>query len=257
MSDVGKKTSVMKIVIIALSVLLAVSIAALGIVIVKSNKRSEVSVSGENIITDKAETTETSKNIPMMIDAYPAAFAAKSVPGNRTVISFSTENTEETLPFSVANMFPGDSENKEFNVEVSHKDSMTLHFHADVREGYEKLAEVMMVKISELSSGETLYDGLMKDMPSSVDRVLSGAEKTDGLVYSITAYLNTSVNNDYMNKELVADFRWWIEEDDVKNLDTPPKTFDVFTVGIPAALIVASVVVFIVMKKRRRDTENV
>ena len=68
-----------------------------------------------------------------------------------------------------------------------------------------------------------MYDGLMRDMPESVSYQLASRERTtDELYYEITAYLDTSVGNDYQNKDLVADFRWWVEE--TGNLG--PKTGD-------------------------------
>ena len=127
---------------------------------------------------------------------------------------------EDNSPFKAENLFPGDAETKYYRVRVSYEDRVTVHFHADVRPGYEKLAEVLKVKIVLLSDGSTLYDGLMRDMPASVTHKLKAAKQTsDELYYEITAYLDTSVGNDYQSKSLAADLRWWVEE--TGNL-TPP-----------------------------------
>ena len=66
------------------------------------------------------------------------------------------------------NMFPGDSVSKDFNIQVSHQKAITLYYHADIRPGYEVLAEVLHIKIELPEKGETLYNGLMRDMPNSV-----------------------------------------------------------------------------------------
>ncbi len=123
-----------------------------------------------------------------------------------------TPDESGNTPFYVDNMFPGDSVTKDFTVRVDHRKPITLYYHADVRPGYEKLAEVLMVKIEIPQKAELLYDGLMRDMPNSVETQLEASEKT--VVYRITAYLDTSVGNDYQAKTLIADFRWWYAEEE-------------------------------------------
>ena len=119
-------------------------------------------------------------------------------------------------------MFPGDSETKYFRVRVSYHDKITVHYKATVRLGYEKLAEVMKVRVNLLSTGETMYDGLMGDMSESLTHKLASQKSiTDELDYEITVYLDTSVGNDYQNKDLIADFKWWVEE--TGNLDDSEK----------------------------------
>ena len=109
--------------------------------------------------------------------------------------------------FHAGNMFPGDSIAQYYRVRVYHTGTVTVHFNAAVQSDtkYQKLAEVLMIRVSV--DGTVVYDGLMRDMPQSVDTALSG----DYLDYTLNVYLDTSVGNDYMNKELMADFRWWVE----------------------------------------------
>ncbi len=126
-------------------------------------------------------------------------------------IRLKKENKSVNSPFDVVNMFPGDAETKEFVVKVSHKKPITLYYHADIQLGSEKLAEVMMVKIELPEKGILLYDGLMRDMPSALEHVLEANESE--IVYRITAYLETSVGNDYQYKSLKADFRWWYSKE--------------------------------------------
>lgn len=52
---------------------------------------------------------------------------------------------------------------------------------ATVRAGYEKLAEVLQVRVKLLTTGETLYDGLVRDMPASVTHKLASANSTTAL----------------------------------------------------------------------------
>lgn len=60
-------------------------------------------------------------------------------------------------------MFPGDAETQNDCVQVDHKGDVTVHFRAEVRPGYEKLAEVLKLRVSV--GGSVLYDGLMAETP--------------------------------------------------------------------------------------------
>lgn len=164
---------------------------------------------------------------------------------------------EDNTPFRVTNMFPGDQETKNFRLQVSHHDKVTVHYHADIRPGYEKLAEVLKVRIVLQTTGEELYNGLMRDMPASLDHVLTAStQTTDELLYVVTAYLDTSVGNAYQNKDLIADFRWWIEGEEAKNLGPAPVTGDSWRVVLWSAAAAAIVILIIVRRRRRADYEN-
>ena len=90
-----------------------------------------------------------------------------------TTVELYNKQPEENTPFQVGNMFPGDSETKYFRARVSYHDKITVHYKAAIRPGYEKLAEVLKVRVKLLSTGETMYDGLMRDMPESLTHKLA------------------------------------------------------------------------------------
>lgn len=291
------KNKKIKIVIILLAVLLAVSLSALcGILIYKGLKKQTVSVSiPDNYVTnsEKTETADTSdmeaetgssdsgivtkaemklKNDPgvrkYVLAAVNAGAKAKEKDESVTAedetttevkavaIALSSRNSDDNVPFKVENMFPGDSITKYFRVAVYYKNTVYVRYHADVHPGYEKLAEVLKCRI--MLEGELLYDGLMKDMPESLTHTLTTTEeKTETkLLYEITAYLDTSVGNDYQLKDLIADFRWWVEE---KGNLTPPPTGDTSHVVIWAAVaaVSLSLLLVIMFKKRRRKEEEI
>jgi len=165
------------------------------------------------------------------------AFAANPFTSNSTIVQQDKENRitltiyknhpEESSPFHADNMFPGDKESKTYLLAVSYRGTVTVHFQAEVREGYEKLAEVMNCRVVLKNTGETLYDGLMRDMPEIMTyELISQRAVTDELEYGIIVYLDTSVGNEYMNKELVADFRWWAVEDKMPNDGDDDPSFD-------------------------------
>jgi pilin isopeptide linkage protein len=144
--------------------------------------------------------------------AYAAGAQDVSLPGSDTVVG---------MPFSVENMFPGDSVVQEYIVSVAHTKAIMLYYHTDIHAGHEILAEVLKTKIELADKGITLYDGLMRDMPAALEYPLPAGE--DSLRYRITVYLDTSVGSSrdldldgkrYMNRQLTADFRWWYLEEE-------------------------------------------
>ncbi|MBS5736983.1 MAG: hypothetical protein KHW62_03060 [Clostridiales bacterium] len=163
-------------------------------------------------------------------------------------------NPGDNTPFNVTNMFPGDIETKYFLVRVVHKGDIILRFHAEVRPGYEKLAEVLKCRVVLPESGDILYDGLMRDMPESLNVDLqTDSEITSEAYYEITAYLETSVGNEYMQTELVADFTWWVEETD--NLG-PANTSDGLEYTVWIIVAAASLIIIIILAARLRKGES-
>ncbi|MBR4295343.1 MAG: hypothetical protein IKT56_00710 [Clostridia bacterium] len=142
-----------------------------------------------------------------------------------TVISIYKDHAEDSARFEVPNMFPGDREMRSYLVRVAYRGRITVRFRADIKQGYEKLAEVLKCKIILRGENKTLYDDLMRDMPGSVDhRIYSYSDTLTELAYDITVYLDTSVGNEYMNKELVADFCWWVVEHGGSTPSVPDET---------------------------------
>ncbi len=275
-----------KIAIVVLAVLLGISLLALGGTLIYNHlAKSETAVVAvpDNLITPEEEsTTDGSTASATEADttqaaAAPAATTAvkdRSGPTAKTTakttaksqstggkkqaatIDLYNKQPEENTPFQVGNMFPGDQETKYFRVQVSYHDTVTVHYKATVRPGYEKLAQVLKVKIKLLTTGETMYDGLMRDMPASLTHKLVSADSTtDELYYEITAYLDTSVGNAYQNQDLIADFSWWVEE--TGNLDPSPHTGNDRNL-LPWICLVAvsgSVLIILLATRKRKEDE--
>lgn len=205
-------------------------------------------------VPDQSETTSASEAVPETTESETTG--TTSVGSSKaSAIALHNRKPEDNTPFQVTNMFPGDRETKYYCVKVSYKGDIIVRYHADIRPGYEKLAEVLKVKIRLPETDETLYDGLMRDMPKSLNHALYTNEKTQSeLYYEITAYLDTSVGNEYMDKELIADFRWWVEE--TENLDLP-QTGDTSNIYLWFALAAGSLFVLIILlAKRRKETAD-
>lgn len=268
-----------KIIIIVLACLLGLSLLALGGTLIYNkiaNTTPATVTVPDNLITPDEDTTkpdssESNSQAPDSSDTQTPSSSAdassSAVPTQSTTaeakkaatIELYNKQPEENTPFAVGNMFPGDVETKYFRVRVSYHDKITVHYKAAVRPGYEKLAEVLKVRVNLLSTGETMYDGLMRDMPESLAHKLASKKSaTDELYYEITAYLDTSVGNDYQNKDLIADFKWWVEE--TGNLDDSPKTGDTSNILLWAVLAAGSLSMIIILhitRRRKEDEENV
>lgn len=277
-----------KSIIIVLACLLGLSLLALGGTLIYNkiaNTASATVTVPNNLITPDEDTSnpdnsesqapdssESNSQAPNRSDTQAprssadASSSAVTPTQNTTAevkkaatIELYNKQPEENTAFAVGNMFPGDSETKYFRVRVSYHDKITVHYKATVRPGYEKLAEVMKVRVKLLSTGETMYDGLMRDMPESLTHKLASPKTTtDELYYEITAYLDTSVGNDYQNKDLIADFKWWVEE--TGNLDDPTITGDTSSIVLWAMLAACSgsmIILLLITRRRKEDKKNV
>ena len=277
-----------KSIIIVLACLLGLSLLALGGTLIYNkiaNTASATVTVPDNLITPDEDTSnpdnsesqapdssESNSQAPNRSDTQAprssadASFSAVTPTQNTTAevkkaatIELYNKQPEENTAFAVGNMFPGDSETKYFRVRVSYHDKITVHYKATVRPGYEKLAEVMKVRVKLLSTDETMYDGLMRDMPESLTHKLASKKTTtDELYYEITAYLDTSVGNDYQNKDLIADFKWWVEE--TGNLDDPTITGDTSSIVLWAMLAACSgsmIILLLITRRRKEDKKNV
>ena len=200
--------------------------------------------------TSSAPTTAGASSAPADITATPSAEITAPA------LMLSDRNPDDNIRMYAANMFPGDSETQYYCIRVSYKDDVILRFRADVLPGSEKLAEVLKCKVVLPESGELLYDGLMKDMPQSLNHSLETQQATVSEVYyAITVYLETSVGNDYMDRELTADYNWWVEE--TGNLNPPPTGDDPYiTVWLCAAAVAFLLLILLLRRRSKGERTN-
>lgn len=281
-----EKNNKTKIIIAVLSVLLGVSLCALAGTLIYNHVAQQEPASvvvPDNIITPEEETpgqsdstsgseepsdgdstapsdsdpTTGTTDVPENTDNSTSTSSPPQEDVIATALQLHNKQSGDNEPFYVGNMFPGDSETKYYCVQVSHKGTVTVRLKAAVQPGYEKLAEVLKARVILLTTGETLYDGLMKDMPDSVNHTLCLADgqttATDELYYEITAYLETSVGNEYMEQELKADFKWWVEE--TENLDSP-QTGDNSNLTLWICLMLGSLFMIILLAGKRKKEEE-
>ena len=257
-----QKLKKLRIVIIVLAALLAVSLAALAVTVIRASAHGDsatVSIPG-NITSGSAHAETAAYRTSTKPDGsrtQNAVSLSASGQARRVTLSLYRKQPEDNTPFNVVNMLPGDAVTQNYNVRVSHSGDVTVRFRAIIRPGYEKLAEVLMLRVKLLNTGETLYDGLMRDMPRSVNHKLTASgSTTSDLEYELTAYLDTSVGNEYQNQELVADFHWWVEGKEQSHLDSPKTGDDSRIVIFAVAAVAASIAVIILPVWRRRDARR-
>ena len=257
-----QKLKRIRIVIIVLAVLLAVSLAALAVTVIRASAHGDsatVSIPG-NITSGSAHAETAAYRTSTKPDGsrtQSAVSLSASGQARRVTLSLYRKQPEDNTPFNVVNMLPGDAVTQNYNVRVSHSGDVTVRFRAIIRPGYEKLAEVLMLRVKLLNTGETLYDGLMRDMPRSVNHKLTASgSTTSDLEYELTAYLDTSVGNDYQNQELIADFHWWVEGKEQSHLDSPKTGDDSRIVIFAVAAVAASIAVIILPVWRRREARR-
>ena len=257
-----QKLKKLRIVIIVLAALLAVSLAALAVTVIRASAHGDsatVSIPG-NITSGSAHAETAAYRTSTKPDGsrtQNAVSLSASGQARRVTLSLYRKQPEDNTPFNVVNMLPGDAVTQNYNVRVSHSGDVTVRFRAIIRPGYEKLAEVLMLRVKLLNTGETLYDGLMRDMPRSVNHKLTASgSTTSDLEYELTAYLDTSVGNEYQNQELVADFHWWVEGKEQSHLDSPKTGDDSRIVIFAVAAVAASIAVIILPVWRRREARR-
>lgn len=196
------------IITIVLALLLALSLALLAWALHTRNKASAAVTTPSNVISPEKELLSYSVNAGAV--PLTGRIAVDRAESGDTVLELYRSHADESTPFRVGNMFPGDTEHRTERLRVSYTGQITVHFHADIQPGYEKLAEVLGRRVTV--GGDVLYDGLMRDMPASIDcRLPQSSGGAAELTYEIDAYLATSVGNDYMEKTLKANLVWWVD----------------------------------------------
>lgn len=227
-------TENLRILIVILSTLLALSIAALVGVLLYDRfialHKATSSVAPDNVISPESTMSHSvvrlaatpfgstsMSRLPTALSASAPDVMVDEAEVDSITLRLYRHRAEDSTPFRVENMFPGDTVTKKYRLEVSYRGRLSVLFRADIRNGSEKLAEVLRCRIS-VQNGETLYDGLVKDM-SAAYMLPSSSGSTTTIEYTVTVYLETSVGNEYMSRELYADFVWWVNVN-----EDPPST---------------------------------
>lgn len=160
--------------------------------------------------TKPAQSEETTQ-------AGPVAFAAPARTAHRTpqkqaTLALYRGNASAAQAFALPNMLPGDTAEKEFTVNVSHRGKVTLYFSAGPDDVTAPLAGGLQLTVT--CNNTQLYSGTFADVPAvlPVDVPGTAADTTDAMTYRVTVALPTSAGNEYQNLTMTADLTWWVDE---------------------------------------------
>ena len=237
----GKGAKALKIIIIVLSVLLALSLIGLGAswYLQRDRDRDSTATVTQNSVGSVDEgQTEPPQETGGEPDGTPAGASPDGSENTEEVepptgLELSKGNETENQPFSVSGMLPGDRRTMDYTVDVYHQDPVTVHFDVRIQEQTNRLGDVLMIRIED-EQGRPLYDGSFNEYSQSgaVRSTLPAQEgEKDTLRYRITAYLPTSVGNEYAASLLTADFIWSVPEGSL----TSPNTGDSVQIVLIAA----------------------
>lgn len=149
--------------------------------------------------------------------AGPVAFAAPArtahrAPQKQATLELYRGNASAAQAFALPNMLPGDTAEKEFTVNVSHRGKVTLYFSAGPDDVTAPLAGGLQLTVT--CNNTQLYSGTFADVPAvlPVDVPGTAADTTDAMTYRVTVALPTSAGNEYQNLTMTADLNWWVDE---------------------------------------------
>ena len=143
--------------------------------------------------------------------------AAAQTQGKTADIALYAEQPSDKSKFYVENIFPGDSVTKSFRVRVSHSESVTVHLGAFFDTGSGGLSDALGVTVTG-PDGTVIYDGALGQLTDTCCTLTGNSD--DELAYTLTAYLDTSVGNEYMDQTLTAELRWWVSDVEAEHLSS-------------------------------------
>lgn len=160
--------------------------------------------------TKPAQSGETTQADPVAF-AAPARTAHRA-PQKQATLELYRGNASAAQAFALPNMLPGDTAEKEFTVNVSHRGKVTLYFSAGPDDAAAPLAGGLQLTVT--CNNTQLYSGTFADVPAvlPVDVPGTAADTTDAMTYRVTVSLPTSAGNEYQNLTMTADLNWWVDE---------------------------------------------
>lgn len=160
--------------------------------------------------TKSAQSEKTAQADPVAF-AAPARTAHRA-PQKQATLELYRGNASAAQAFALPNMLPGDTAEKEFTVNVSHRGKVTLYFSAGPDDAAAPLAGGLQLTVT--CNNTQLYSGTFADVPAvlPVDVPGTAADTTDAMTYRVTVALPTSAGNEYQNLTMTADLNWWVDE---------------------------------------------
>lgn len=157
--------------------------------------------------------------------------------------------------FNLTNMFPGDSETKYYCINISYKDNITIKQSINIKTDYQELKDIFNLKIKLLNTDEILYNDLLKNIPETIDYNTTSKEETsEDFCYEITINLDTSVGNEFQNKEMLLNFNWLVNNKELELPETPATNDNIIfwiTSAITSSMLL--IILLLILKKERKS----
>ena len=252
---------------IALLILLLVALVVLAAVLFVRAKPDAVSPDNRIETAESLSLTLPRTALSAIFDdaASPQTGGYSAVPLTATV-----EFKGDHAAMTASGMLPGDSEEKTFTVTVKHRKTATVHFEATLANDSviddttgRKLSDGMNIKV--VQGTDTLYNGSIAGLTTAtprpaVDVEVPGSRTTD-LPYTITVSLPTSAGNEFQNKTLTIDLKWWLVSDEGGGgggtiIVNPPKTGDDFSPFLMGGAALVSLSLLVVLLRRRKGENH-
>lgn len=252
---------------IALLILLLVALVVLAVVLLVRAKPDAVSPDNRIETAEPLSLTLPRTALSAIFDdvASPQTGGYSAVPLTATV-----EFKGDHAAMTASGMLPGDSEEKTFTVTVKHRKTATVHFEAKLANDSviddttgRKLSDGMNIKV--VQGTNTLYNGSIAGLTTAtprpaVDVEVPGSRTTD-LPYTITVSLPTSAGNEFQNKTLTIDLKWWLVSDEGGGgggtiIVNPPKTGDDFSPFLMGGAALVSLSLLAVLLRRRKGENH-
>lgn len=254
---------------IALLILLLAALVVLAAVLFVRAKPDAVSPDNRIETAEPLSLTLPRTALSAIFDdaASPQTGGYSAVPLTATV-----EFKGDHAAMTASGMLPGDSEEKTFTVTVKHRKTATVHFEAKLANDSviddttgRKLSDGMNIKV--VQGTDTLYNGSIAGLTTATPRPAVDVEvpgsRTADLPYTITVSLPTSAGNEFQNKTLTIDLKWWLVSDEGGGgggggtiIVKPPKTGDDFSLPLMGGAALVSLSLLAVLLLRRRKGEN-
>ena len=133
-----------------------------------------------------------------------------------TVLELYDGQEDVNEAFAATGMLPGDTVTEYYCIRAYHEGDIELQFRTLVTEESKSLGNVLGIRVTHLDTGAVLCEGPFAEVAgTSYKEVLPGNEAGETTAYyQIDAWLDTSVGNEYQAARLMADFEWYVEEEE-------------------------------------------
>ena len=190
-------------------------------------------------------------------DDQSVSSMGNSISSGNTQILTMGSTTQKGDPFHLYNLFPGDSETKDYVLNVKNDGVLAVTLGGEVTDETGNLSEVLRVNICRTDENEVLYTGFLKD---GIELRIPLREDETKLSIRVTVSLDVSAGNEYMENETEARFSFWIADGDMvfQSIRHQPQKVWPIVVGATAGTgslggLVWWLVLFLKKKKQAED----